>query len=110
MTREQMIDKMARMLCYQQDVGNCTECYRYNSCLYRLTAKEIYNAGFRKQSEGEWVPVSCEPYGNGLSEETWYKCSLCGKYALGWCDDEYYADPQKTKYCPHCGARIRGAE
>ena len=105
MTKEQQIDKMARMLCYQQDVGNCTECYRYNSCLYRLTAKEIYNAGFRKQSKGEWQ-MEIDEYRICATEFT---CSHCGvTFSTSECTDERFLETMK--FCPNCGARMRGAE
>lgn len=48
-------------------------------------ANEIYNAGYRKQSDGEWLGV-------------WdYECSACHEY-----------HDIKTKYCPNCGAKMKG--
>lgn len=52
-----------------------------------------------------WIPYELEnPYGP-CDEKTWYKCSGCGKDAPGWCyDDEYYSEPDCTRFCQNCGA------
>jgi hypothetical protein len=60
-------------------------------CNERNYAEEIYNAGYRKQIEGEWkmkvYPIT--------------SCSVCGvlrsvEYQQGW------------NFCPHCGAKMKG--
>jgi hypothetical protein len=49
------------------------------------TAEALYNAGYRKQSEGEWLG-------------DWdYECSVCHEY-----------HDVKTNFCPNCGARMKG--
>jgi hypothetical protein len=48
-------------------------------------AEKLYNAGYRKQSEGEWL---------GLWD---FECSVCHEYS------EY-----KTNCCPNCGAKMKG--
>lgn len=59
----------------------------------------IYNAGYRKQSEGEWVWINQAisylepPYGDTC------KCSLC-KFEIDVSESNY-------KYCPNCGARMK---
>ena len=53
-------------------------------------AERLYEAGYHKQSEGEWIDV----------EDTLlyrYKCSLCGEIKLG----------KMTNYCPNCGAKMK---
>ena len=71
-------------------------------------AKALYNAGYRKQSEGEWIPYESESYGCD-DETTWYKCSNCGKDAYGRCwEDDWYSMPIRSKYCPNCGANMKG--
>ena len=54
----------------------------------------IYNAGYRKQSEGEWVFNRGRTYG-----EPAYYCSECfkGESAYGF-----------DNFCPNCGARMKG--
>jgi hypothetical protein len=69
----------------------------------RWKAEALYNAGYRKQSKGEWVYKD--------KEEAFF-CSLC--------DSEAMIDPnaifgdcaiaELTDYCPHCGARMKGGE
>ena len=51
----------------------------------RALASLLYGKGWRKQSEGEWLGV-------------WdYECSVCHEY-----------HDIKTKFCPNCGARMKG--
>ena len=60
-------------------------------------AEALYSAGYRKQSEGEWV-----------KHELWehdYICSVCGEYAP---EDDYHDCCIRTDYCPNCGARMKG--
>lgn len=59
-------------------------------------ASILYNAGYRKQSEGEWV-------GNRQTDE--YICSLCGMIAPVDCLKEYF---YKSNFCPNCGAKMKG--
>jgi rubrerythrin len=59
-------------------------------------AEHLYNAGYRKQSEGEWVFNRGRTYG-----EPAYYCSACSYGA-----SEYGYD----KFCPNCGAHMRDDE
>lgn len=52
-------------------------------------AEKLYNAGYRKQSEGRWK-------GAGLGD---YLCSVCWSVYSG--GDEY-------NFCPNCGTRMKG--
>lgn len=54
-------------------------------------AKDLYNAGYRKQSEGEWLPT-CDNH--PLVNK--YKCSCCGEKNL------------RGNFCPNCGAHMKG--
>jgi hypothetical protein len=62
-------------------------------------AEALYNAGYRKQSVGEWI---FKEYG----EDTYtnltriYECSLCGRTIE--CLNE-----ANEPYC-HCGAKMKG--
>jgi hypothetical protein len=56
-----------------------------------VIAEELYNAGYRKQSEGEWVYRENE-FGNA-----YYACSICD------CQTRY-----KENYCSSCGAKMKG--
>ena len=64
------------------------------------TAKELYAAGYRKHSEGEWVSKivnRCDWKGR---EQSYYQpnsCSNCHE-AVTW----------RTPFCPFCGAKMKG--
>lgn len=57
------------------------------------TAEAMYEIGYRKQSEGEWIKE--EPW-DVRGCVTW-RCSVC---------KETFRD--KTKYCPECGTNMKG--
>lgn len=68
----------------------CEEChkegYAPTDTMEECIADSVLAAGYRKQSEGVWVGV-------------WdYECSVCNEY-----------HDIKTKFCPNCGARMKGA-
>ena len=91
---------MARIICRDYNGGVCgldeTSC-NYN-CEWTQIAKHLYNAGYRKQSKGEWIDNHC---------------SICGMTPIG---DEVWTEigltPPKFEYfmsfCPCCGARMKG--
>jgi hypothetical protein len=57
-----------------------------------MQAEALYNAGYRKQSEGEWIkPTS-------FSQTLCSKCRMTPKMLLGLL----------PKYCPNCGAKMKG--
>ena len=53
-------------------------------------AESLYNAGYRKQSEGAWKKVS-EKYPR-------YVCTVCN----------HLYNNKEYKYCPNCGAKMNG--
>jgi hypothetical protein len=89
----------------------CTACeYEYNgSCgLHRLpgqchnataVAEAFYNAGYRKQVEGEWLERKGERWiGSEVCETyTYYSCSICEGESL-----------RRTNHCPNCGVKMKG--
>ena len=96
MDREQQIKEMKKELCdvwivdWEGNPHNLGE-KLWDDDLENI-AIELYNLGYRKQSEGEWVTK-----GDYLKI---LKCSACGCTA-----DSIYA---KTPYCPNCGAKMKG--
>lgn len=60
----------------------------------------LYDAGYRKQSKGEWIAKK-DYAGYG------YYCSNCNAVFTGenaeWIAKEHY-------YCPKCGAKMKGAQ
>lgn len=58
-------------------------------------ARKLYEQGYRKQSEGEWLysEIYCT-----------YICSECEECAP--VDD--FRDPRLTDFCPNCGSKMKG--
>ena len=80
----------------------------------RKTAENLYNAGYRKQSEGEWI-IKSEIYKlfDDVDEELYVECSICQRrfnvpYEL---DDEkiFKYAKEHYPYC-NCGAKMKGGE
>lgn len=95
MSKEQ-IEEMAHCLCGQKDT--CAECAADYRCEFSIECTILYNAGYRKQSEGEWKDQYQGMYVNQL-----YKCSVCGETAFH--DDKRWF---LTEFCPNCGAKMKG--
>jgi hypothetical protein len=104
---EKMSEDIASMLCeaYRPDCDEyqphtCSKCY-VNSTPIGCFAEMLYNAGYRKQSGGEWI------FEFTLDGDDFYKCSVCGRQEVinGLCKErnpvEHYP------YC-HCGAKMKG--
>ena len=64
-------------------------------------AEYLYNAGYRKQNEVEWVVISKRGLNSKrnrrINYET-YTCAVCGRS-----NGKY-----KANYCPNCGAKMKG--
>ena len=86
MVNEQIKD-IAEVLCKYYGTERCNNCGDQGKCMVRLNAEWIYNAGYRKQSVGEWIQI-------GLQNP---KCSLCRSYNY-----------EKSNFCPNCGAKMKG--
>lgn len=89
---EKQIEELARAMCDGCPVYNQIMCHEW------YVAQKIYNAGYRKQIEGEWeeidIPVHCED-----DVDVVYRCSSCGN-----CSDS------ETNFCWYCGAKMKGGE
>ena len=121
MSKEKQIEEMAKALtayekklCDRLPKDKClltSAIHAQVSCDYCKIAEFLVNAGYRKQSEGEWIRRERNPeamkvfheMGIGLSmsvNSIYYTCSECDK----WGRPPY-------KYCPNCGAKMKeGAE
>ena len=92
MDREKQIEEMAKI------IARRSMAFRNPNIAFmttaRKTADSIYNAGYLKQSEGEWVETQrewdFEPY-----FYTDYTCSVCGD-----------REQDKRHFCPNCGAKM----
>lgn len=92
MSEEKQIEEMAKVIeqrCNRDCIPSCDECI----------AQTLYNAGYRKQSEGKWIEHPHYNYEGGYSGAN-YECSNCHF------DDCY----EETPYCPNCGAKMKGGE
>ena len=78
--------------------ARCLTCEFINeeNCEPSIIADALYNAGYRKQSEGRWEKRVFIIFD---SEKVGYHCSECN---TTW-DTE-------TNFCPNCGARMSGGK
>ncbi len=92
-SKEKQIEEMARNICGAIEEGRrCVMCELNRNCNGYESANVLYKAGYRKQSEGEWIKPTM------YSEHI---CSYCGKspkifFGL------------LSPYCPNCGAKMKG--
>lgn len=71
---------------------------------------EQFVKGFNEalEKEAEWLPYKTEETYGCEDNDTWYKCSACGRNASGRCyEDEWYSYPMLTNYCSVCGAKMK---
>ena len=96
--REKQIEEMARTLCGAD--RECLECYvGGGNCEFWIEASVLHNAGYRKQSEGEWID---KPTGAYSRMQSW--CSACGKHSgIGGIESNRH-----KPFCPNCGAKMKG--
>ena len=87
MSKEKQIEEIKLLL---ESTCDNTECnYPFNCDLCQAT--RLYTAGYRKQSEGEWLRFGQDDV----------QCSLCGKVNTN-CNN--------NNFCPNCGAKMKGGE
>ena len=107
MDREKQIEEIAREMCHlSAECKTCQICNeRYHGddddlCYFKCVAKEIVNHGYRKQIEGKWEKFEGERF----------ICSNCAKvFGLG-STATIYDVKRVWKYCPNCGAKMKGGE
>lgn len=63
-------------------------------------APDLYAAGYRKQTEAEWIERIEKPSWLEDDVEVYYNCSMCG--TSHWIST--------TPFCPNCGAKMKGGE
>ena len=93
MSREKQIGEMAKILSEYEDCGDCQNCNYHGCCGEVRIATNLYNAGYRKQSEGEW---KLHKDGSGT-------CSQCHFIQKDIWDYDHY-----QHFCGHCGAKMKG--
>lgn len=93
---EEMAVEFAKINCNPKGCYCCDLCDEYYSLelscedylVYRKMAETFYNAGYRKQSEGEWTYSE---------DKRSMKCTHCRKRMKIQLD---------RRYCPNCGAKM----
>ena len=107
MSREKQIEIIAKVMC-----GGCAngkECI-HTLCADWHNAEALYNAGYRKQSEGEWVVTDADSGSFGeYAPFIEFKCPKC-ENAYGIESGQYgwqYGEPIPWVSCPLCGAKMK---
>ena len=104
------IEEMCRLICNVCEFGcgfdgECDGGYDYKKCNNAIeTALALYNAGYRKQSEGEWIKINPN---NLLIGE--YYCSCCNS-VIDIADGKETPLDRGMYYCPNCGSKMKGGE
>jgi ribosomal protein S27AE len=102
MDRDKQIEEMWNIIitdCNEECVG--CEFENDDWCFTHRAINNLYNAGYRKQSEGEWIS-------DDKNNKT---CSICGKEPLYTAGGTSFATTfyrVKSKFCPNCGAKMKG--
>ena len=96
MSKEKQIEEMARIIPVRIFVNNLSGNSAILGELHRsIVAERLYNAGYRKQSEGEWIWTE-----NGEEDyEQYWVCSCCHEKSY-W----------ESKFCSECGAKMTSAK
>ena len=107
----------------------CKDCIHYERCQYlaRMLMDDGYSVHFDDDTiqadkmcsnfknkvdvvevrHGAWIDYESDEGHGPYDSKDWYRCSECGKDALGRCgDDEWYSFPRLSDYCPNCGAKM----
>ena len=83
------------------NICHACEYYGDGECDNHIRAEYLYNAGYRKQSVGEWIKT-----------ETNYTCSTCNFNVISWSGEYDGYECQRgislMKFCPNCGASMKG--
>ena len=95
MSKEKQIEEMAEVLENAKIDAHAT-IGSMNRGFGVWYANALYTAGYRKQSEGEWIQQP-RPY------EDWIECSVCGANfnLIDNCTEKF-------NHCPNCGAKMKG--
>ena len=104
--REKQIEEMSWEICYiprldsYNSYKSCDDCNCYGKCHAMYYAKRAYEAGYRKQVEGEWIETvehKTSLLKSSIRKEKIYCCPYCGRVYR-----------KRMNYCGHCGAKMKG--
>ena len=76
--------------------SDCRKCLFEKDSLYKEVAEILYNAGYRKQSKGEW------------NDNIIGFCNVCMNCGAIVERSAIKNNSGKLNFCPNCGARMRG--
>ena len=98
MNKEKQIEEMSTLIYENRPIKDIWN--EEADCI----AKTLYNAGYRKQSEGEWILTGTFKSTFPLPVADLHKaCSVCK-----WIPPKYSADYKEYNFCPNCGAKMKG--
>ena len=110
LSEEKQIEEMAKHLRYTCE----GECFRNEDGFIDCDvcrACDLYNAGYRKQSKGEWIVTDADSGSFGEYEPfIEFKCPKC-ESSYGIESGQYdwqYGEPIPWVACPLCGAKMKG--
>ena len=95
------IEEMAKSMCRNYGTRVCASCDAHATCMIHLYAVDVYNAGYRKYSEGEWVY-------NTDDFTPKQRCTVCGYNKPIVAGESVIQEPKH--FCPNCGAKMKGGE
>jgi hypothetical protein len=106
MNKEKQIEEMAEVMC-----GGCADGKECMQCLcadwYR--AEKLYNAGYRKQSEGENIS-QMHPSDEFICENCGLIIRECCRYEINEDDGDEICYEFPYRFCPRCGMKVKGGE
>ena len=97
----EQIEELAKVIDYTFVLAEGVGAVRPSS---RMIAMDLYDADFRKQSEGEWIKINPN---NLLIGE--YYCSCCNS-VIDIADGKETPLDREMYYCPNCGSKMKGGE
>ena len=97
MSKEKQIEEMAKVIEITEQIARDAHCGLPSPRMY---AKDLYWHGYRKQSDGVWT-LALATYGKCM-------CSNCKREAPIKRADDGCLEYIKSKYCPNCGAKMKG--
>ena len=105
MSKEKQIEEIRNIIETDCDFV-CEKCEfdEKEYCFIHYCSTAIYNAGYRKQSEGEWILTGTFKSTFPLPVADLHTaCSICR-----WFPPKYSTDYKEYNFCPHCGAKMKG--
>ena len=104
----QQIEELRKDIC---NIPSACNVEKFDDCeakdgscyICRTMARDLYNMGYRKQSEGKWIVIPDE-YEICATQ---FVCSNCKE---SFCSSELTDEQffEMMKFCPGCGANMKG--